>query len=214
MKISTSSIILATLAISSSSSSLAAPAGDFEDAGFSPSSSMHSVHHGHPSSATHASSSVLEGRSDTFVKRSPSPANSALDPQGAVSGLLQDVKRTVGAIPVVGPPLSSILDKVLLAGQATENISQQEVAAFTSAADEVKRILNQINQTMSNTPASQFAPAQNAASANTNTQNVGDDPSAPSKSISDSPAPYGSRGSSRCWFQRYGWHHILLICLC
>ncbi|CAA7268076.1 unnamed protein product [Cyclocybe aegerita] len=173
MKVSTSSVILAALAISSSSSTLAAPAGDFEDAGCSPSQSTHSLHHCHPSSATPTPSS-MNGRSDILVER----VHPSLDLRD-VSLIPGNIVQIVNGIPILGPVLGSILKQLSVGGQlgtqAVDGVSEDDMASLKAATAEVMRALN-------NNSSNVAAPVQNV-------QNIGAGTSATSKSSSNSPAP-------------------------
>ncbi|KAH9486423.1 hypothetical protein JR316_0000487 [Psilocybe cubensis] len=163
MKIpSSSSILLAGLAISSSSSCLAAPTGD----------GNHDVDISSSSSTSYASSSVApaayptgvnaEERSDTIRQRAPQFNKlAARDDAATVMGMLD-------GLPIVGPLLKTVMSNLSQTSKALDvesndsgQLDAQSMQALRNAVDEVTRIIQSAtgqggpgNATLPNAPVS------------------------------------------------------------
>ncbi|KJA28567.1 hypothetical protein HYPSUDRAFT_713336 [Hypholoma sublateritium FD-334 SS-4] len=125
MKIpASSSIFLATLAISSSSSCLAAPAGDPSQMTTSASSNHISSIPSPSGSASHAGERIEEG-SDNFNGR-----------VGQIDSS-HEVTRIVRELPVVGPMLAAVMRDP----GNTRSLSSRDLSALQASAEEVRRAL-------------------------------------------------------------------------
>ncbi|KAF5312253.1 hypothetical protein D9619_002766 [Psilocybe cf. subviscida] len=120
-----SSIFLATLAISSSSSCLAAPTGD--------TSTSHAI-------TSSSSTSHLDGASSEGHVQPRSEEYANIEARG---GVFEGVKAIASGLPVVGPLLGHLLE--------VNNPSPQDLAALQAAADEVTRAIGTVGNTLNST---------------------------------------------------------------
>jgi len=139
-----SSLLLATLAISSSSSTLAAPAGE-GDTAITTSSSNHRISALlNPSDIRDLGSVDIEPKASANIERSD--VDSDTPPNPLVSTLL----KVLHTLPIIGHPVASLIEKSFPNGTepAEGNISPDDLQALQAAITEVSRALSQNNQTI------------------------------------------------------------------
>jgi hypothetical protein len=159
-----SSLLLATLAISSSSSTLAAPAGE-GDAFITTSSSNHRISALlEPSDIRDLVSVDIEPRASANIEKSDGKQSPIISQGLVTQSCLQSVDsdtlqnapvsawlKLLHTLPVIGHPVASLIEKSFLNGtdsvEGMPNISPDDLQALQAAIKEVSRALGQSNQT-------------------------------------------------------------------
>ena len=158
-----SSFLLATLAISSSSSTLAAPAGEGDAAITTSSSNQRISALLDPSDIRDIGSVDIETRASATIERSDGK-QSLIDQSSVTQSRLQPVDsdtlqnppisawiKLLHTVPIIGHPVASLIERSFPNGtdsvEGMPNISPDDLQALQAAITEVSRALSQSNQT-------------------------------------------------------------------
>ena len=159
-----SSLLLATLAMSSSSSTLAAPAGE-GDTAITTSSSNHRISAllnlsdipdlGSVDIEPEASANIerSDGKQSLIISQSSVTQSrlQSVDLDTPQSSLVSALLKLLNTLPIIGQPVASLIEKSFPNGtepaEGMRNISKDDLQALHAAITEVSRALSQNNQT-------------------------------------------------------------------